>query len=302
MTGAGAALDAASRGLSTVLVERHDLAFGTSRWSSKLVHGGLRYLARGQFGIAYESARERDLLMRVTAPHLVRPMPMVVPVYRGSGLARALSVRAGMGMGDLLRVMAGTPGSVLPRPRLLDARQTLRLLPGAARRDLLGGILSFDGQLVDDARLVVALARTAAREGARVITRCSAESVTADGAVLRDAATGRIVPVRRAPSSTPPVCTRGSWTPACGSGPAGAVTSCSTARPWTPPGRAHRARRRECQPLRLRPAPDGRARVRRAHRRTRGRPRAARPRRARGRRGLPARPVQRGAGEPDRAR
>ncbi|MGW8527829.1 MULTISPECIES: glycerol-3-phosphate dehydrogenase/oxidase [Nocardiopsidaceae] len=196
VTGAGAALDAASRGLSTVLVERHDLAFGTSRWSSKLVHGGLRYLARGQFGIAYESARERDLLMRVTAPHLVRPMPMVVPVYRGSGLARALSVRAGMGMGDLLRVMAGTPGSVLPRPRLLDARQTLRLLPGAARRDLLGGILSFDGQLVDDARLVVALARTAAREGARVITRCSAESVTADGAVLRDAATGRIVPVR----------------------------------------------------------------------------------------------------------
>lgn len=196
VTGAGAALDAASRGLSTVLVERHDLAFGTSRWSSKLVHGGLRYLAKGQIGIAYESARERDLLMRVTAPHLVRPMPMVVPVHRGSGLARSLAVRGGMGLGDLLRVLAGTPRDVLPHPRLLNARQTLRLLPGTARRDLLGGILSFDGQLVDDARLVVGLARTAAREGARVITRCSADSVAADGAVLRDEATGRIIPVR----------------------------------------------------------------------------------------------------------
>ncbi|WP_444962632.1 glycerol-3-phosphate dehydrogenase/oxidase [Nocardiopsis sp. M1B1] len=196
VTGAGVALDAAARGLSTVLVERHDLAFGTSRWSSKLVHGGLRYLARGQVAIAYESARERDVLMRVTAPHLVRPLPMVVPVHRGTGLARALFVRAGAGAGDLLRIMAGTPGGVLPRPRVVGPRQTLRLLPGVARRGLLGGVVSFDGQLVDDARLVVALARTAAREGARVLTRCSAESLAADGAVLRDGVTGRIVPVR----------------------------------------------------------------------------------------------------------
>ncbi|WP_017570731.1 glycerol-3-phosphate dehydrogenase/oxidase [Nocardiopsis halotolerans] len=196
VTGAGVALDAASRGLSTVLVERHDLAFGTSRWSSKLVHGGLRYLARGQVGIAYESARERDVLMRVTAPHLVRPLPMVIPVHRGTGLARALFVRAGAGAGDLLRLLAGTPGTVLPRPCVLNARQTLRLLPGITREGLLGGIVSFDGQLVDDARLVVGLARTAAREGARILTRCSAESVTADGAVLRDETTGRTIPLR----------------------------------------------------------------------------------------------------------
>lgn len=196
VTGAGAALDAASRGLSTTLVERHDLAFGTSRWSSKLVHGGLRYLAGGQFGVAYESARERDVLMRVTAPHLVRPLPMVIPVHRGAGMTRALVVRAGAGLGDLLRVLAGTPGDVLPRPRVLNARQTLRLLPGVAREGLLGGVLSFDGQLVDDARLVVGLARTAAREGARILTRCSAESVSADGVVLRDATTGRNIPVR----------------------------------------------------------------------------------------------------------
>ncbi|WP_431868277.1 glycerol-3-phosphate dehydrogenase/oxidase [Nocardiopsis eucommiae] len=196
VTGAGVALDAAARGLSTVLVEREDLAFGTSRWSSKLVHGGLRYLAKGQVGIAYESARERDVLMRVTAPHLVRPMPMVVPVFRESGLARSLFVRAGMGMGDLLRVLSGTPSTVLRAPRLLTARQTTRLLPGVRAEGLLGGILSFDGQLVDDARLVVGIARTAAREGARIITRCSAESVSADGVVVRDETTGGIIPVR----------------------------------------------------------------------------------------------------------
>ncbi|WP_017590492.1 glycerol-3-phosphate dehydrogenase/oxidase [Nocardiopsis ganjiahuensis] len=196
VTGAGVALDAASRGLSTVLVEREDLAFGTSRWSSKLVHGGLRYLAKGQVGIAYESARERDVLMRVTAPHLVRPMPMVVPVHRDSGLARALLVRAGTGMGDLLRVLSRTPASVLPPPRILNARQTVRLLPGVRTEGLLGGVLSFDGQLVDDARLVLGIARTAAREGARIITRCSADSISPDGVVLRDENTGTIIPVR----------------------------------------------------------------------------------------------------------
>lgn len=196
VTGTGAALDAASRGLSTVLVERDDLAFGTSRWSSKLVHGGLRYLAKGQLGIAYESARERDLLMRVTAPHLVRPLPMVIPIHRDTGALRALFVRGGAGIGDLLRRAVRTPGDVLPRPRTLNARQTLRLLPGVAREGLIGGILSFDGQLVDDARLVVGLARTAAREGARVLTRCSAETVTPDGVVLRDELTGVLLPLR----------------------------------------------------------------------------------------------------------
>lgn len=197
VTGAGVALDAASRGLSTVLVERRDLAFGTSRWSSKLVHGGLRYLAKGRVGIAYESARERDVLMRTTAPHLVRPLPMVVPVHRDlGGLPGGLVVRAGMGMGDVLRRLAGTPASVLPRPRLLDAARTRRLLPGVAAEGLLGGVLSFDGQLVDDARLVLGLARTAAGLGARIITRCSAETVTADGAVLRDEETGLPLPVR----------------------------------------------------------------------------------------------------------
>src|SRR6476661_10062124 len=74
------ALDAASRGLSVVAVDAHDVAFGTSRWSSKLVHGGLRYLARGQVDVAHESAVERGILMQTTAPHLIRALPMLMPL------------------------------------------------------------------------------------------------------------------------------------------------------------------------------------------------------------------------------
>src|SRR3954470_7893812 len=79
ITGAGVALDAATRGLSVALVERRDLATGTSRWSSKLAHGGLRYIAAGQLGVAWESAIERNHLVRRIAPHLVRPMRFVIP-------------------------------------------------------------------------------------------------------------------------------------------------------------------------------------------------------------------------------
>ena len=80
VTGAGVALDAASRGMKTVLLEAHDLAFGTSRWSSKLVHGGLRYLANGDVKLAHESAVERGILMTRTAPHLTRTLPMLFPL------------------------------------------------------------------------------------------------------------------------------------------------------------------------------------------------------------------------------
>src|SRR5687767_10672773 len=89
VTGAGVALDAASRGLSVVLIEAHDLAFGTSRWSSKLIHGGLRYLAQGDIGLAYESAVERGIIMTRTAPHLTRALPQLIPLYSGSSGALA---------------------------------------------------------------------------------------------------------------------------------------------------------------------------------------------------------------------
>ncbi len=193
VTGAGVALDAASRGLSVVLVEKHDLAFGTSRWSSKLVHGGLRYLASGAVGIAHESAVERGILMTRTAPHLVRAMPQLVPLLPELSHKNAVLVRAGFAAGDALRVAARTPASVLPRSRSVRSSTVVEHAPTVRTDGLRGGLLAYDGQLADDARLVVAIARTAAMHGARVLTRCAAEQVTGTGAVLRDTLTGATI-------------------------------------------------------------------------------------------------------------
>jgi glycerol-3-phosphate dehydrogenase len=195
VTGCGVALDAAARGLSVVLVEKHDLAFGTSRWSSKLVHGGLRYLASGAVGIAHESAVERGILMTRTAPHLVRPLPQVVPLLATLTGGDAALVRAGFAAGDALRAAAHTPRSVLPRSRRIAARRVRELAPTVRTDGLRGGLLGYDGQLADDARLVVAIARTAASYGAVVLTRCAAEQVTGSGAVLRDELTGSLLSV-----------------------------------------------------------------------------------------------------------
>jgi glycerol-3-phosphate dehydrogenase len=186
VTGCGIALDAASRGLSVALVEKDDLAFGTSRWSSKLVHGGLRYLATGDVSLAMESARERGILMTRTAPHLVRALPMVVPLSRDVSVKDGLLVDAGHRTADLLRARARTPRRTLPGPRRLGVAETTRLLPGVRRDGLRGGSLNWDGQLEDDARLVIAIARTAAAHGAMILTRVR----YADG-VLTDQLTGK---------------------------------------------------------------------------------------------------------------
>ncbi len=196
ITGVGVALDAAARGLRTVLVEKWDLAFGTSRWSSKLVHGGLRYLAGGGVGIAHESAVERDILLTRTAPHLTRPIPQVVPLLPNVGAAQRVLVRAGFVAGDVLRRTAGTSAAVLPRSRRVAAAEALRLAPTLRRDGLRGGLLAWDGQLVDDARLVVAIARTAAAHGATILTRVEATRVTGDSAELRDTRTGETLSVR----------------------------------------------------------------------------------------------------------
>ncbi|MEV1121314.1 glycerol-3-phosphate dehydrogenase/oxidase [Actinosynnema sp. NPDC049800] len=193
VTGAGVALDAASRGLSVCLVEAHDLAFGTSRWSSKLVHGGLRYLAQGEVGVAYESAVERGILMTRTAPHLVRALPQLVPLH---GKAHDPVVMAGLRAGDVLRRLARTPSRVLPAPRRVPAVEASALAPGLRRAGLRGGLLSFDGQLVDDARLVVALARTAAGFGARIVTRARATSLSGRGADVVDTLTGESLHIK----------------------------------------------------------------------------------------------------------
>ncbi|KQZ82131.1 glycerol-3-phosphate dehydrogenase [Microbacterium sp. Root166] len=195
VTGAGIALDAASRGLRTVLVERRDLAHGTSRWSSKLVHGGLRYLASGQFGIAHESAAERHLLMTRIAPHLTRALAQVVPLYAPGHVSQGAFLGLGYGLGDGLRRMVGTPGAVLQSPGPIGRNETIRLFPELERDGLRGGVRGWDGQLIDDVRLVVAIARTAAGYGASVLTRVEAVTATGGGAVLRDALTGTEVTV-----------------------------------------------------------------------------------------------------------
>jgi glycerol-3-phosphate dehydrogenase len=191
ISGVGIALDAASRGLRVALVEKHDLAFGTSRWSSKLVHGGLRYLATGNVGIARRSAVERGILMTHTAPHLVHAMPQLVPLLPSMSHPKRAMVRAGFLAGDALRMLAGTASSTLPRSRRVSAQQVVEMAPTVRRDGLDGGLLAYDGQLIDDARLVSAVARTAAQHGARILTYVAASEATGTSVRLTDQRTGQ---------------------------------------------------------------------------------------------------------------
>src|SRR6185437_12870064 len=170
ITGAGAALDAASRGLRVGLVEARDLAAGTSSRSSKLVHGGLRYLEQRDFKLVREALRERDLLVSKLAPHLVRPVPFLYPIYK-KGLDRPY-VGAGLVIYD---AMEGTKRPV-PYHRHLTARGALRRAPALRPERLAGAMVYYDAQ-VDDARHTLTVARTAAAHGAIVLTRASVTSL-----------------------------------------------------------------------------------------------------------------------------
>ena len=191
ITGAGAALDAVSRGLRVGLVESRDLAAGTSSRSSKLIHGGLRYLEQGDFRLVREALRERDLLVTRLAPHLVRPVPFLYPLYRK--VVERPYVGAGLVIYDAME------GTRLPVPyhRHLTTRGALRRAPALRPERLAGAMVYYDAQ-VDDARYTVFVARTAAAYGATVVTRASATSLlrSADGsqvtgARVRDEETGR---------------------------------------------------------------------------------------------------------------
>lgn len=196
ITGAGTALDAASRGLSVLAVDAFDLAFGTSRWSSKMVHGGLRYLAKGQVGVAHESAVERGILMEVTAPHLIHAMPLLLPLSSSVPGWQGGLAHLGMVAGDALRRSAHTKGDTLPAPRRISATETLAMAPGLRIPGLRGGLLSWDGQLEDDARLVTSVARTAVAHGADVRTRLRATRAGRGGVTLQDTRTGTVHEVR----------------------------------------------------------------------------------------------------------
>jgi glycerol-3-phosphate dehydrogenase len=127
--------------------------------------------------------------MTVTAPHLVRPLATVVPQHPHESHTQAGLVRSGFMAGDLLRRAAGTPAGVLPRSRRVSASRTHQIAGGIREAGLRGGILAYDGQLIDDARLVVTIARTAAAHGAMILTRARAGEVTGTGARITDTLT-----------------------------------------------------------------------------------------------------------------
>ncbi len=190
ITGAWIALDAATRGLSVALVERGDLAQGTSRWSSKLAHGGLRYLAHGEVDLAWEAARERAVLMDVSAPHLIRALPMLIPLGDQVGRAAGAKMEIGIRLGDRLRSAAGTSRKRLPPARRISAEEARQLAPALSDRGLRGALLHWDGRIEDDARLVLAVARTAAAYGARILTYTRASALHAGGATVQDVLAG----------------------------------------------------------------------------------------------------------------
>ncbi|HEY3004245.1 MAG TPA: glycerol-3-phosphate dehydrogenase/oxidase [Kribbellaceae bacterium] len=187
VTGAGTALDAATRGLAVGLVEARDFASGTSSRSSKLIHGGLRYLEQRNFALVREALRERALLLRKLAPHLVRPVPFLFPLTRGGW------ERGYVGSGVLLYDTLGGARAV-PRHRHLTRRGALRLAPALRPDALTGAIRYYDAQ-VDDARHTMTLARTAAHHGAAVassarVTGLLREGERVTGARVRDLESG----------------------------------------------------------------------------------------------------------------
>jgi glycerol-3-phosphate dehydrogenase len=208
ITGTGAALDAASRGLRVALVEARDLASGTSSRSSKLIHGGLRYLEQLDFKLVYEALRERDLLVSKLAPHLVKPVSFLYPLYKK--VVERPYVGAGLALYD---AMEGTRRPV-PHHKHLSARGALKLAPALSPERLAGAMLYYDAQ-VDDARHTLTVARTAAAHSAVVATRLTAVSLLrgADGtrvtgARVRDEETGRVLDV----SAEAVVVCAGVWT------------------------------------------------------------------------------------------
>jgi glycerol-3-phosphate dehydrogenase len=167
VTGAGVALDAASRGLSVVLLEAGDLASGTSSRSGKTAHGGLRYLEQLNFSLVAEALRERDLMIRTLAPHLVSPEPFLFPLTRHW---ERPYIGAGVALYDLMALAGRTGGrGGVPHHRHLTRRGALREAPGLNRDVVTGALQYYDGRM-DDARHTLAVARTAAGYGAHLVS------------------------------------------------------------------------------------------------------------------------------------
>lgn len=192
VVGAGAALDAATRGLKVALVEARDFASGTSSRSSKMFHGGLRYLEQLEFGLVREALYERELSLTTLAPHLVKPLPFLFP------LTKRIWERPYIAAGIFLYDQLGGAKSVPAQKHLLKAG-ALRLAPGLKRSSLIGAIRYYD-TVVDDARHTMTVARTAAHYGAVVRTSTQVVALLREGdrvtgVRVRDSETGAVTEV-----------------------------------------------------------------------------------------------------------
>ncbi|MGJ3507759.1 FAD-dependent oxidoreductase [Enemella sp. A6] len=207
VTGAGIALDAASRGLRTAVVEMQDWSAGTSSRSSRLVHGGLRYLYQLDVELVAEALRERGRLLDVIAPHLVQPQPFLWPL-RTPVIERAYSA-VGVGLYDLI---SRTRGGQLPIQQHLSKRAALELFPDVRRDQLVGAIRFFDAA-VDDARLVIALIRTAVAHGALAAAHTEVvELVRHGGAVIGARLRDRLDGTEREVRAAHVISATGVWT------------------------------------------------------------------------------------------
>ncbi len=174
INGAGIARDATMRGLHTLLLDKDDIASGTTATSTRLIHGGLRYLEHGEVGLVRESLREREVLLRI-APHLVAPLPLAIPIYDGDRRGPLL-IRAGMVAYDALSFDKSLPGH-----RMLSREQAIERLPGLAREGLRGAALYYDGQVTFAERLAVENAVDAMERGCAVRLHTGVDRLLVEG-------------------------------------------------------------------------------------------------------------------------
>jgi glycerol-3-phosphate dehydrogenase len=178
INGVAIARDAAMRGLRVIVVDKHDIASGTTSWSTRLIHGGLRYLEHAEFALVRESLRERERLLH-NAPHLVDPLPLILPIYEGAKRGPAL-IRVGMGLYDALSF-----DKSLPRHKMLSRDETVRRLPGLNSTGLKAAARYYDAQVTFPERLAVELARSAQQHGARIETYAKVDRIVTEGAVVQ---------------------------------------------------------------------------------------------------------------------
>ena len=205
VTGVGAALDAASRGLKVALIESQDIAAGTSSRSSKLIHGGLRYLEQYDFKLVREALHERELMVSSLSPHLVKPVGFLFPLTEK--FKERTYVGAGLALYDALRGFQ----RALPWHKHIGQKQINEIAP-SLRPDLITGAIKYFDAQVDDARHTMTIARTAARHGAVIATRVSAESLLREGKRVigvkaKDLVTGKTINI----SATATIMCAGIW-------------------------------------------------------------------------------------------